>query len=230
MEIVLLLKARYNKETQGFDNPDAHKMATIRPRPADDRGRKTWYPGNVKTWALARKEDTSHGILPVLRRRASARRPFFSPQAQPVVCGRGKNFAPPTPRFGAACAAHSLLSLCMGKGRSLVTGTFLFSFSFQLAKLFPRFGRPFSSGGGGRAAARPGPPAPPTPPPPGRPEGRRGREGHPSPFDNNIEGRRASTRGHKAKRAAVLPPSQGSSGTFDENMLEPRTEIKHGET
>ena len=103
-------------------------------------------------------------------------------------------------------------------------------FSFQRDKLFPRCGRPFSSGGGGRAAARPGPPAPPTPPPPGRPEGRRGREGHPSPFDNNIEGRRASTRGHKAKRAAVLPPSQGSSGTFDENMLEPRTEIKHGET
>ena len=131
MEIVLLLKARYNKETQGFDNPDAHKMATIRPRPADDRGRKTWYPGNVKTWAQARKEDTSHDILPVLRRRASARRPFFSPQAQPVVCGGGKNFAPPAPGFGAACAAHSLLSLCMGKGRSLVTGTFLFRFLFN---------------------------------------------------------------------------------------------------
>ncbi len=149
MEIVLLLKARYNKETQGFDNPDAHKMATIRPRPADDRGRKTWYPGNVKTWAQARKEDTSHDILPVLRRRASARRPFFSPQAQPVVCGGGKNLALPAPGFGAACAAHSLLSLCMGKGRSLVTGTFLFSFSFQWAKFFPRCGRPFSSGEAG---------------------------------------------------------------------------------
>ena len=157
MEIVLLLKARYNKETQGFDNPDAHKMATICPRPSDDRGKETWYPGNVKTWAQARKEDTSHDILPVLRRRASARGPFFSPQAQPVVCGGGKNFAPPTPGFGAACAAYSLLSLCMGKGRSLVTGTFLFSFSFQWAKFFPRCGRPFSSGGGGRAAARPGP-------------------------------------------------------------------------
>ena len=181
MEIVLLLKARYNKEKQGFDNPDAHKMATIRPRPADDRGKETWYLGNVKTWAQARKEDTSHDILPVLRRRASARRPFFSPQAQPVVCGGGKNFAPPTPGFGAACAAHSLLSLCMGKGRSLVTGTFVFFFSSGpgLSGPAPRCGRPFSSGGGGRAAARPGPPAPPTPPPPGRPEGRRGREGTP---------------------------------------------------
>ena len=229
MEIVLLLKARYNKETQGFDNPDAHKMATIRPRPADDRGRKTWYPGNVKTWAQALKEDTSHEILSVLRCRASARRPFFSPQAQPVVCGGGKNFAPPTPGFGAACAAHSLLSLCMGKGRSLVTGTFLFSFSFQWAKFFPRCGRPFSSGGGGRAAGRPGPQL--------RRRSHQGAQksggeerGHPSPFDNNIGSRRASTRTHKAKPAAVLTASRGSSGTFDENMLDSGTEIKHSET
>ena len=113
MEIVLLLKARYNKETQGFDNPDAHKMATIRPRPADDRGKETWYPGNVKTWAHALKEDTSHEILSVLRRRASARRPFFSPQAQPVVCGGGKNLAPPAPGFGAAWAVRSLLALAI---------------------------------------------------------------------------------------------------------------------
>ena len=96
MEIVLLLKARYNKETQGFDNPDAHKMATIRPRHADDRGKKTWYPGSVKTWAQALKEDTSYEILPVLRRRASARRPFFFARSvgkpylrpRPVYTGR----------------------------------------------------------------------------------------------------------------------------------------------
>ena len=54
--------------------------------------------------------------------------------------------------------------------------------------------------------------------------------GHPSPFDNNIGSRRASTRTHKAKPAAVLTASWGSSGTFDENMLEPGTEIKHSKT
>ena len=59
-----------------------------------------------------------------------------------------------------------------------------------------------------------------------------GREerGHPLPFDNNIGSRRASTRRYKAKRAAVLTASWGSSGTFDENMLEPGTEIKHSKT
>lgn len=57
----------------------AHKMAIIRLRPADDRGRETWYPCSVKTWAQTPKEDTSNEILSVLRRRASARRPFFLP-------------------------------------------------------------------------------------------------------------------------------------------------------
>ena len=145
----------------------------------------------------------------------------------------GEERTSPRLRRGLAQLGPFILCSCWvyEKGRLPVWGSLLFFFSSGpgLSGPAPRCGRPFSSGGGGRAAARPGPQL--------RRRSHQGAQksgweerGHPSPSDNNIGSRRASTRTHKAKRAAVLTPSQGNSGTFDENMLEPGTEIKHSKT
>ena len=141
-----------------------------------------------------------------------------------------------SPRLRRGSAQLALPILCSRwlyeKGRLPVWGSFLFFFSSGpgLSGLAARCGNSFSSGEAGEPLRGLVPQLLRHRHHQGVQKSGREERGHPSPFDNNIGSRRASTRTHKAKPAAVLTASWGSSGTFDENMLEPGTEIKHSET
>ena len=118
------------------------------------------------------------------------------------------------------------------KGRLRVWGSLLFFFSSGpgLSSPAPRCGNSFSSGEAGEPLHGLVPQLLRHRHHQGVQKSGGEERGHPSPSDNNIGSRRTSTRRHKAKRAAVLTASWGSSGTFVENMLEPGTEIKHSKT
>ena len=141
-----------------------------------------------------------------------------------------------SPRLRRGSAQLALPILCSRwlyeKGRLRVWGSFLFIFSSGpgLSGPAPRCGNSFSSGEAGEPLGGLVPQLLRHRHHQGVQKGGGEERGHPSPFDNNIGSRRASTRRHKAKPAAVLTPSWGSSGTFDENMLDSGTEIKHSET